>query len=259
MKKFANIKMTDGEEIMTDRTEGLKYWLNVVRSIKPLTDDEEVELGFKIQNSPKDAEGKHTDRKSINRLVEGNLRFVVSVAKRFAYAGSTTISIDDLINEGNIGLVDAAETYDPTTGFKFISYAVNHICMRINNALTYKSRLVRDYHQGVSNRHTSLDAPMTDDTDTTIGDVLCTSTDVEACIEESLRDDLMRVLNAILKPEEIAIICESFGIGRTKLKRWEIGEKRGKTVERVRQIEQLSLYKLRNNPQGLSLLSKYLS
>jgi RNA polymerase primary sigma factor len=100
---------------------------------------------------------------------------------------------------------------------------------------------------------------MADDTDTTIGDVLCTTTDAEVCENESLNNDMMRVLNAVLKPEEIAVICESFGIGTPELKRWEVGEKRKKSPERIRQIEQHALIKLRNNRQGRMLLSKYLT
>jgi len=255
---FSNLVVGSDNPVRVNRTDELNYWLDVIKSRPMLTEEQEVELGHKIQSSPKDYNGKPTDRDSVNALVEGNLRFVVSVAKQYAYA-SDTLSVTDLINEGNIGMIEAAETFDPTRGFKFISYAVNYVRMYVINALTYKSRIVSDYHQGVSNRYTSLDAPMADDTDTTIGDVLCTTTDAEVCADESLSDDIMRVLNAVLKPEEIAVICESFGIGRTKLKRWEIGKKRKKSPERIRQIEQYALIKLRNNSQGRMLLSKYLT
>lgn len=255
---FSSIVVGSDNPVRVNRTEELNYWINAIKNKPMLTEEQEVELGHKIQSSPKDCNGKPTDRESVNALVEGNLRFVVSVAKQYAYA-SDSLTVTDLINEGNIGMIEAAETFDPTRGFKFISYAVNYVRMYVINALTYKSRIVSDYHQGVSNHYTSLDAPMADDTDTTIGDVLCTTTDAEVCANESLNSDLMRVLNAILKPEEIAIICESFGIGVPQLKRWEIAEKRNMSVENARLIEQRSLYKLRNNPQGLSILSKYLS
>ncbi len=240
----------------TNRTSEFDKYLASIKRYNQLTTDEEVMLAEKIQRSPKDCNGKPTDRRSVDALVNGNLSFVVSVAKQYENCGNC-LTILDLISEGNIGLVEAAETFDPTRGFKFISYAVNYIRMRILDALTRKSRIVTDYHKGVNNHHTSLDEPMSDDSDTTLGDVLCTSTDAESFRNESLTNDLVRVLNGVLKPNEVTIICYMFGINAPAKKRWEIAEIMGCTMERVRQIEQKGLYKLRNNQQVLSLLAKY--
>jgi len=253
---FKSINVGKKNPTTTIRTNELDKYLTSISSYESLTIEREVELGEKIQNSPKDCNGRPTDRESVDALVNGNLRFVVSVAKQYEYCAGC-LSILDLINEGNMGLLQAAETFDPTRGFKFISYAIGYIRMFILDALTNKSRIVTDYHKGVSNRHTSLDAPTSEDNDTTYGDVLCTSTDAESFRNESLTTDLMRVLNNVLKPQEVTIICIVFGINTPAKKRWEIAEQIGCSQERVRQIEQKALYKLRNDAQALSLLEKY--
>jgi RNA polymerase primary sigma factor len=250
------IKVGKKNPVSVERTSEFAKYLATIKNFKPLTTDEEVMLGEKIQNSPKDSSDKPTDRESINALVNANLSFVVSVAKQYEYCGGC-LTILDLISEGNMGLVEAAETFDPTRGFKFISYAVNYIRMRILDALTNKSRIVADYHKGISNRHSSLDAPTSDDNDATLGDMLCTSTDADTFHNDSLATDLMRVLNHVLKPQEVTIICIVFGINTPAKKRWEIAEIMNCSQERVRQIEQKALYKLRNNQQALTLLEKY--
>ena len=250
------IKVGKQNPVSVERTSEFAKYLATIKNFKPLTMDEEVMLGEKIQNSPRDFNGKPTDRESVDTLVNANLSFVVSVAKQYEYCGGC-LTILDLISEGNMGLVEAAETFDPTRGFKFISYAVNYIRMRILDALTNKSRIVADYHKGISNRHSSLDAPTNDDNDTTLGDILCTSTDAESFRNESLATDLMRVLNNVLNPQEVTIICIVFGINTPAKKRWEIAEIMDCSQERVRQIEQKALYKLRNDAQALSLLEKY--
>jgi RNA polymerase primary sigma factor len=250
------IKVGKKNPVSVERTSEFAKYLATIKNFKPLTTDEEVMLGEKIQNSPKDSSDKPTDRESINALVNANLSFVVSVAKQYEYCGGC-LTILDLISEGNMGLVEAAETFDPTRGFKFISYAVNYIRMRILDALTNKSRIVADYHKGISNRHSSLDAPTSDDNDATLGDMLCTSTDADTFHNDSLATDLMRVLNNVLKPQEVTIICIVFGINTPAKKRWEIAEIMNCSQERVRQIEQKALYKLRNNQQALTLLEKY--
>lgn len=253
---FKSINVGKKNPTTTIRTSELDKYLTSIASYESLTIEREVELGEKIQSSPKDCNGKPTDQESVNALVNGNLGFVVSVAKQYEYCGGS-LSILDLISEGNMGLLQAAETFDPTRGFKFISYAVGYIRMYILDALTNKSRIVADYHKGVSNRHTSLDAPTSDDNDTTLGDMLCTSTDAESFRNESLSTDLMRVLNNVLNPQEVTIICIVFGINTPAKKRWEIAEIMDCSQERVRQIEQKALYKLRNNQQALVLLEKY--
>lgn len=251
-----SIKVGKQNPVSVERTSEFAKYLAAIKNFKPLTAEEEVAFGEKIQSSPRDFNGKPTDRESVDTLVNANLSFVVSVAKQYEYCGGC-LTILDLISEGNMGLVEAAETFDPTRGFKFISYAVNYIRMRILDALTNKSRIVADYHKGISNRHSSLDAPTSDDNDTTLGDILCTSTDAESFRNESLATDLMRVLNNVLNPQEVTIICIVFGINTPAKKRWEIAEIMDCSQERVRQIEQKALYKLRNDAQALSLLEKY--
>ena len=234
--------------VAVERTTELARYLAMVSNFKPLSVDEEVELAGLIQKGDKEAKDK---------LVNANLGFVVSVAKQYDYCKGT-LSLLDLINEGNIGLIEAAETFDASYGFKFISYAVNYIKAHIIDALTHDSRIVTNRHKGAPNSHTSLDAPMADDNDTTLGDIICTSVDKESFAGESLATDLIRVLNNVLKSREVTIICTMYGIGRPALAKWEIAEKLGVSDERVRQMAQLAIVKLRNNEQAMILLSKYL-
>ena len=99
---------------------------------------------------------------------------------------------------------------------------------------------------------------MADDNDTTLGDIICTSTDAESFVGESLTTDILRVLNSVLKAKEVTIICVMYGIGTPSLSKWQIAEKLGVTDERVRQMAQMAIGKLRNNEQAMTLLSKYL-
>lgn len=230
-----------------ERTNELAAYLAAINNFPILTIDQEVELGWRIKAGDADA---------VNELVNSNLRAVVSIAKQYVYC-SGCLTITDLINEGNLGLIYAAQTYDPTYGFRFMSYAVGHIRRYIIEALKRKSRVVTDYHKDVSNRHTSLDAPTSDDNSTTMGDNL-PSIDTDAlATTESLANDILRVLNTLLKPSEINVICILYGIGTPAKHRWELAEDLGKTEERVRQVEQHALYKIRNNQQALLLLAKY--
>ena len=235
--------------VAVGRTTELTTYLATIKNFKPLTIDEEVELANRIQ--------ENGDKEAKDKLVNANLGFVVSVAKQYDYCKGT-LTLLDLINEGNIGLIEAAETFDPTYGFKFISYAVSYIKAHITYALTHNSRLVTNRHKDSPNGHTSLDAPLTDDTDTSLGDVLCTSTDAESFVAESLTTDLLRVLNSVLKSREVTIICVMYGIGRPALAKWEIAEKLGVSDERVRQMVQMAIGKLRSNEQAMALLAKYL-
>jgi RNA polymerase primary sigma factor len=234
--------------VAVGRTTELAKYLAMISNFKPLTIDEEVELAGLIQKGDKAAKDK---------LVNANLGFVVSVAKQYDYCKGS-LSLLDLINEGNMGLIEAAETFDATYGFKFISYAVNYIKAHILDALTRDSRIVTNRHKGAPNSHVSLDAPTTDDGDTTLGDVLCTSTDAESFASESLTTDILRVLNSVLKAKEVTIICVMYGIGTPALAKWEIAEKLGVSDERVRQMAQLAIIKLRNNERAMLLLSKYI-
>ena len=234
--------------VVVERTTELSRYFAMVSNFKPLTADEEVELAGLIKKGDKAAKDK---------LVNANLGFVVSVAKQYDYCKGS-LSLLDLINEGNMGLIEAAETFDATYGFKFISYAVNYVKAHILDALTRDSRIVTNRHKGAPNRHASLDAPMTDDSDTTLGDILCTSTDAESFANESLTTDLLRILNSLLKDREVTIICAMYGIGTPALPKWEIAEKLGMGNEGVRLIVQRAFFKIRNNEQAMTLLSKYL-
>ena len=234
--------------VVVERTTELARYLAMVSNFKPLSADEEVELASLIKKGDKAAKDK---------LVNANLGFVVSVAKQYDYCKGT-LSLLDLINEGNMGLIEAAETFDATYGFKFISYAVNYIKAYILDALTRDSRIVTNRHKGAPNSHASLDAPTADDNDTTLGDIICTSTDAESFASESLTTDILRVLNSVLKAKEVTIICVMYGIGTPALSKWEIGEKLGVSDERVRQLAQTAIGKLRSNEQAMTLLSKYL-
>ena len=255
--QLKSIQVGGNNSSVVKRTDELNAYLAMISNFKPLSSDDEVMYGERIQRSPKDRDGKPTDRRSVDALVNANLGFVVSVAKRYAYCGGC-LSLMDLINEGNIGLIDAAETFDPTMGFKFISYAVNYVRMRILDALARKSRLVVAlHHPEMPTSHESLDAPINDDGDTTRGDILCTSTDTESFASESLITDLMRILNNLLNPTEVTIICVLYGINTQQQGKEDLANTLGESRERIRQLEKNALDKLRNSQQALALLSKY--
>ena len=230
-----------------ERTNELAAYLAAINNFPQLTIDQEVELGWRIKAGDADA---------VNELVNANLRAVVSIAKQYAYCGGC-LTITDLINEGNLGLIYAAQTFDTTYGNKFMSYAVGHIRRYILEALKNKSRIVADYHRDAPNGHSSLDAPTSDDNTTTMGDNLPSIDNDNMATTESLANDIIRVLNSLLKPAEINVICIIYGIGTQQKNRWEIAEDLNKTEERIRQIEQHALYKIRNNQQALMLLTKY--
>lgn len=255
-----------------------------------LTVDEEVELAQRIRKG---------DRKALEKLTKANLRFVVSVAKQYQNQG---LSLPDLINEGNLGLIKAAEKFDETRGFKFISYAVWWIRQSIMQALAEQSRLVRlplnqvgllnkinktiaDFVQeherqpslhelarlvdvdeskiaetlSASSRGASLDAPFQDGEENSLISVL--SDDNAPAADngmdlESLSTDLEQILKE-LKPREIQVLKMSFGIGCNEKTLEEIADTLGLTRERVRQIREKSLKKLRDTA-GADMLRKYL-
>lgn len=245
--QFSALSFGKANSTCVERTNELAAYLAAINNFPQLTIDQEVELGWRI---------KAGDTSAVNELVNSNLRAVVSIAKQYAYCGGC-LTITDLINEGNLGLIYAANTYEPTYGFKFMSYAVGHIRRFILEALKRKSRIVSNYHNDVSNRHTSLDEPTSDDNTTTMGDNLPSIDNDNMATTESLANDIIRVLNSLLKPAEINVICIIYGIGTQQKNRWEIAEDLNKTEERIRQIEQHALYKIRNNQQALMLLTKY--
>lgn len=252
--------------------------------------EEEVELAQRIRQG---------DQAALERLTKANLRFVVSVAKQYQNQG---LSLPDLINEGNLGLIKAAEKFDETRGFKFISYAVWWIRQSILQALAEQSRIVRlplnqvgslnkinkafskfeQEHERrpsseelaeeldlpadkiadtlrVSGRHVSVDAPFAEGEENNLLDVLVNNDSPNAdksLINESLALEVERTL-ATLTPRESDILKYFFGIGCQELTLEEIGERFGLTRERVRQIKEKAIRKLRLGSRS-KLLKAYL-
>ncbi len=255
-----------------------------------LTTDEEVELAQRIRKG---------DKRALERLTKANLRFVVSVAKQYQNQG---LSLPDLINEGNVGLIKAAEKFDETRGFKFISYAVWWIRQSILQAIAEQSRLVRlplnqvgsvnkiarelnrfeQEHERkpsvdeiaervdlpedkiadamkANSRHVSMDAPIADGEDSSMIDFLAgdsSNTDREL-VTESLKAEVSRILK-LLTDKEQKVVRAFFGIdGSPEMTLDEIGEKYNLTRERVRQIKEKALRRLRHNTKN-KLLKSYL-
>ena len=250
--------------------------------------DEEVELAQRIRKG---------DKEALEKLTKANLRFVVSVAKQYQNQG---LSLPDLINEGNLGLIKAAEKFDETRGFKFISYAVWWIRQSILQALAEQSRIVRlplnqvgslnkinkafarfeQEHERtpsadelanelelpkekvtdtlrVAGRHISVDAPFADGEDNSLLDVLVNTDSPNAdrgLINESLATEVERALE-ILTERERDIIRYFFGIGCSEMTLEEIGEKFDLTRERVRQIKEKAIRKLRQSTRSQTLKS----
>ena len=255
-----------------------------------ITVEEEVELAQAI---------KRGDRRALEKLTRANLRFVVSVAKQYQNQG---LSLPDLINEGNLGLIKAAEKFDETRGFKFISYAVWWIRQSILQALAEQSRIVRlplnqvgslnkiskafsKFEQEnerrpspeeladeldipvdkisdtlkVSGRHISVDAPFVEGEDNSLLDVLVNDDAPIAdrsLMNESLAKEIDRAL-ATLTERECEIIKMFFGIGCQEMTLEEIGDKFGLTRERVRQIKEKAIRRLRQGTRS-KLLKSYL-
>lgn len=271
-------------------SQSLEDYLNDISKQPLLTAEEEVKLAQRIRND---------DREALERLVCANLRFVVSVAKQYQNQGLT---LPDLINEGNIGLIKAAEKFDETRGFKFISYAVWWIRQSILQALAEQSRMVRLPLNQVSavsrinklitkfeqeherkpsadelselidetpekirdslranGRPMSMDAPLGDGDDSTLLEVISDdnmpSTDGRM-IDTSLATEIDRMLDT-LDEREKTIVEMCFGINNREMTLEEISEKFGLSRERVRQIREKALLKLRHSNKK-SLLQEYL-
>ncbi len=255
-----------------------------------ITVEEEVELAQRIRNG---------DRAALEKLTRANLRFVVSVAKQYQNQG---LSLPDLINEGNLGLIKAAEKFDETRGFKFISYAVWWIRQSILQALAEQSRIVRlplnqvgslnkinkafsKFEQEnerrpspeelaeeldipvekiadtmkVSGRHISVDAPFVEGEDNSLLDVMANEDSPNAdrvLINESLSKEIDRALSTLTEREH-EIVKKFFGIGVPEMTLEEIGDEFGLTRERVRQIKEKAIRRLRSSSKS-KLLKTYL-
>lgn len=252
--------------------------------------EEEVELAQRIRKG---------DHKALERLTRANLRFVVSVAKQYQNQG---LSLSDLINEGNLGLIKAAEKFDETRGFKFISYAVWWIRQSILQAIAEQSRIVRlplnqvgsvnkitrmqnkfeqenerrpsieeisdetklptekvDEAMSANTRHVSVDAPFAEGDEGSLLDVLVNESSPMAdrqLVAESLQAEIKQALR-ILNERERNVIEAFFGIGGPELTLEEIGEKYDLTRERVRQIKEKAIRRLREGTKN-KILKAYL-
>ena len=283
------------QKSITNRSsEALDKYLVEIGRVPMISVDEEIELAQKIRKGGREGE------RAKEKLVKANLRFVVSVAKQYQHQG---LGLTDLIDEGNIGLVKAAEKFDETRGFKFISYAVWWMHQSILQAIAEQSRIVRlplnqvgalskinseiskfeqknqrrpsvqelssltnidetkiDQTIKADNHHMSIDAPFQEDDDNSMADVLASGEDSRADKQvdyESMAKELDTVLRNVLKDREITIVRECFGIGCHEKGLEEIGDQLGLTRERVRQIREKSIVKLRESGYA-KLLIKYL-
>jgi len=270
-------------------SQSLDKYLQEIGKVDLLTADDEIELAIKIQQGGKEGDA------ALERLVKANLRFVVSVAKQYQNQGLT---LGDLINEGNLGLIKAAKRFDETRGFKFISYAVWWIRQSILQALAEQSRIVRlplnrvgalnkigkefsrleqEYEREptvlelaeqlnmsvseiadtvkISGRHLSVDAPFVQGEDSKLLDVLPNELQPPpdaGLIHESLRIEVKRVLKT-LSTREAEVIRLFFGLDGNILTLEEIGDKFNLTRERVRQIKEKAIRRLRHESRKETL------
>ena len=278
------------KSITNRESASLDKYLQEIGREELISVEEEVELAQRI---------KRGDQEALEKLTRANLRFVVSVAKQYQNQG---LSLPDLINEGNLGLIKAAEKFNETRGFKFISYAVWWIRQSILQALAEQSRIVRlplnqvgslnkinkalakfeQEHERtpspeelatileiprekiadtlrVSGRHVSVDAPFVDGEDNSLLDVLVNSDSPNAdrgLINESLSREIDRALSTLTERER-DIVKYFFGIGSQEMTLEEIGEHFGLTRERVRQIKEKAIRRLRHSTRS-KLLKSYL-
>lgn len=269
-------KITARESLALDK------YLSDIGKIPMLTPEEEAELARRIREG---------DQEALDKLTRSNLRFVVSVAKQYQNQG---LSLSDLINEGNVGLMKACKRFDETKGFKFISYAVWWIRQSILQAIVEYSRIVRlplnkvgSYHKvndafvnfvqefereptheelgelldmtpkEISNmlrgngKHVSMDAPLgSEDNDSTMLDVFTSEIDASPdnnLMEQSLKEEVKQGLS-ILSPREVEVLSAYYGLnGNKPLTLEEIGEMYNLTRERVRQIKERAIRRLRKS------------
>jgi RNA polymerase primary sigma factor len=270
------------KSITNRESQSLEKYLQEIGKVELISPEEEVKLATLI---------KQGDQQALDRLTKANLRFVVSVAKQYQNQG---LSLPDLINEGNLGLIKAAQRFDETRGFKFISYAVWWIRQSILQSLAEQSRIVRlplnkvgltnriqkAYSQleqqferepsaeelaevldmdleevtatlGINVRHVSMDSPLSEGEESTLIDVLenpnADKTDNELDHVESLKTEIDRSLKTLTERQK-EVICFFFGIGVDHpMSLEDIGEKFSLTRERVRQIKDKAITKLRAN------------
>ena len=280
------------KSITNRESQSLEKYLQEIGKVELISPAEEVKLAVLIRQGC---------QKSLDRLTKANLRFVVSVAKQYQNQG---LSLPDLINEGNVGLIKSAQRFDETRGFKFISYAVWWIRQSILQALAEQSRIVRlplnkvgltnriqkayslleqqferepsaeelaevlemDIEEvtatlGINTRHLSMDSPLSDGEENTLIDVLenanAEKTDGLLIHEQSLKTEIDRSLKTLTERQK-EVICYFFGIGVDHpMSLEDIGERFSLTRERVRQIKDKALTKLKASNR-CNLLRTYL-
>ena len=279
------------KQVTNRETASLDKYLQEIGRVDLITAEEEVILAQKI---------KQGDQRALEKLAKANLRFVVSVSKQYQNQG---LSLPDLINEGNLGLIKAAQRFDETRGFKFISYAVWWIRQSILQALAEQSRIVRlplnkigsinkinktyaaleqelgrapnyeeiadvlditvrEVKESLKNagRHVSMDAPLIQDEDTNMYDVIRendTPTPETSLLYDSLRKEINRAIST-LTPREADVIKLYFGLdGTHPMTLEEIGEKFDLTRERVRQIKEKAIRRLKHTSRS-KILKTYL-
>ena len=280
------------KSITNRESQSLEKYLQEIGKVELISAEEEVRLATQI---------KQGDQKALDRLTKANLRFVVSVAKQYQNQG---LSLPDLINEGNVGLIKAAQRFDETRGFKFISYAVWWIRQSILQALAEQARIVRiplnkvgmtnrvqkAFSQleqqferepsaeelaevlqmeieevtatlGANARHLSMDSPLAEGEENTLIDVLenpnAEKTDGDLMHNDSLKIEIDRSLKTLTERQK-EVICFFFGIGVDHpLSLEDIGEKFSLTRERVRQIKDKAITKLKSL-QSCQMLRSYL-
>jgi RNA polymerase primary sigma factor len=279
------------KQVTNRETASLDKYLQEIGKVELITAEEEVELARRIKAGDKDA---------LEKLTKANLRFVVSVSKQYQNQG---LSLPDLINEGNLGLIKAAQRFDETRGFKFISYAVWWIRQSILQALAEQSRIVRlplnkigsinkinkayakleqqherepdaleiaemldipesEVKESIRNsgRHISMDAPLIQDEENTLYDVLRsdeTNTPEKELMVESLRKEIDRAIST-LTTREADVVRLYFGLNsKHPMTLEEIGEKFDLTRERVRQIKEKAIRRLKHTSRS-KILKSYL-
>ena len=287
MRQFKNTKK------ITERNNiSVNNYLKEVNRYPMATVDEEVTLAQRIRQGGKEAD------KARQRLIEANLRFVISVANQYH---QPNMDLSDLISEGNIGLIKAAELFDDTRGFKFISYAVWWIRQSISSTIYENGRIIRlplnqqallnmysillketmqteqrkpttaefaefanisENKAGILIEQTaktlSMDAPLSEDTETSVGDLVPSRYRTDDSLDkESLHQDIAAILNHILTAKEREIILRSFGIGCKEEGLEEIGFSLGLSRERVRQIREKALCKIRRSNK-VGILAQYI-
>lgn len=286
-------KLLISKSITSRETLSLAKYMAEVARYKLLQPKEEAKLAKLIKSG---------DEQALQQLVNANLRFVISVAKQYEKHG---LSLSDLINEGNLGLIKAAKRFDMTKGFKFISYAVWWIRQSIMQAIADQSRMVRyplnkitlnsHINMGIEKlmqvyerdpttqeladslkmnedeilsalqitiRHISFDAPLLNEDESSMYDLIedknCKSVDDNLAYTESLKEDIQHILS-MLTPRQKEIVSDFFGLGlENPLSLNEISHKLNLTTERVRQIKDKAILKIKNSKSSRRKLHVYL-